>query len=62
VTYSWKALDKGYNFVLNLIRIGGLHSMLWALKITGVLVAGLPFGSPKTKFHSDVGLVERHKV
>jgi hypothetical protein len=25
-TYCWKALDKGYNFALNLISIGGLHT------------------------------------
>jgi hypothetical protein len=26
-TYHWKALDEGYNFVLDLISIGGLHAM-----------------------------------
>jgi hypothetical protein len=25
-------------------------------------ISGLPFGSPKTKCHLDVGLVERHRV
>jgi hypothetical protein len=25
-------------------------------------ISGLPFGSPETKWHLDVGLVERHKV
>jgi len=25
-------------------------------------ISGLPFGSPKIKYHLDVGLVERHKV
>jgi hypothetical protein len=25
-------------------------------------ILGFPFGSPKTKCHLDVGLVERHKV
>jgi len=25
-------------------------------------ISGLPFGSPETKCHLDVGLVERHKV
>jgi hypothetical protein len=29
-TYGWKALDKGYNFALNLISIEGLHAKLWA--------------------------------
>jgi len=25
-------------------------------------ISGLPFGSPETKCHLDVGLVEKHKV
>jgi hypothetical protein len=25
-------------------------------------ISGLPFGSPETKCHLDVGLMERHKV
>jgi hypothetical protein len=28
-TYRWKALDKGYNFALNLISIKGLHTKWW---------------------------------
>jgi len=52
-----KALKKGYNFVLDLISIGGLHIKLWGSK-----VMGLPFGSPGTKCHLDVGFVERHKI
>jgi hypothetical protein len=63
--YRWKALDKGYNFALDFISIGGLHVKLWAPKVMEVLVAGisrLSFGSPETKCHLDVGLVERHKV
>jgi hypothetical protein len=36
-THHWKALDKGYNFVLNLISIEGLHTKLWAPKVAGVL-------------------------
>jgi hypothetical protein len=65
VTYRWKALNEGYNFVLNLISIGGLHTKLWAPKVTRVPslgISGLPFGSPGTKCHLDVGLMERHKV
>jgi len=27
-TYSWKALNEGYNFSLNLTLIGGLHKKL----------------------------------
>jgi len=65
VTYSWKTLDKGYNFASDLISIGGLHAKLWALKAIGnptLAISRLPFGSPGTKCHLDVSLVERHKV
>jgi hypothetical protein len=64
-TYRWKALDKGYNFAFDLISIWGLHAKLWAPKVAGVpilAISGLPLGSPETKCHLDVGLVERHKV
>jgi hypothetical protein len=37
VTYRWKALDKGYNFTLDLISIGGLHAKLWAMQSCGSL-------------------------
>jgi hypothetical protein len=37
-TYCWKAIDKGYNFVLDLISIQVLHAKLWACKVVGVLV------------------------
>ncbi len=60
-----KALNKGYNFASDLISIGGLHTKLWGPKVVGVptlAILGLPFGSPETKCHLDVGLVERHKV
>jgi len=36
VTYSWKTLDKGYNFVLYLMSIEGLHKKLWASKVVRV--------------------------
>jgi hypothetical protein len=64
-TYRWKALNKGYNFSLNLIAIGGLNKKLCALKVAGVPVVGilgLPLGSPGTKSHLDVALVERRIV
>jgi hypothetical protein len=64
-TYHWKALDKGYNFSLNLIAIRGLHTKLWGPKVARVSTLGmlkLPFGSPRTKCHLDVGLMERHRV
>jgi hypothetical protein len=43
----WKALDKGYNFALDLISIGGLQRELWAPKAVGVPSLGisrLPLG------------------
>jgi hypothetical protein len=64
-TYYWKALDKGYNFALDLISVRGLHAKLWRLKIAGVptlAISGLPLGSPGTKNHLDVGPVERCKI
>jgi len=39
--------------------------MLWGPKVVRVPtlgILGLPFGSPKTKNHLDVGLVEKHKI
>jgi hypothetical protein len=35
-TYRWKALDLGYNFVLDFISIRGLHTKLWGPKVAGV--------------------------
>jgi hypothetical protein len=63
--YHWKVLDEGYNFYLDLISIKGLHAKLWGPKITGIpilAISRLPFGSPRTKCHLDVGLVERYKI
>jgi hypothetical protein len=64
-TYHWDAFDKGYNFASNLISIEGLHIKLWGPKFARVPTLGisrLPLGSPGTKWHLDVGLVERHMV
>jgi hypothetical protein len=64
-TYCWKALNKGYNFALDLVAITGLHTKLCALKVAGILVvriSGLPLGSPGTKSHLDVAPVENYKV
>jgi hypothetical protein len=64
-TCCWKALDKGYNFALDLISIQDLHAKLWGPKIMEVLtlvISGLPFGNPGTKSHLDVGPVGSHKV
>jgi len=64
-TYGWKALNKGYNFALDLISIKDLHEKLLGPKVVEVLtlaISRLPFGRPRTKCHSDVGLVEKHGV
>jgi hypothetical protein len=53
------------NFALNLISIGGLHTKLWASKVTRVPTLGilkLPFGSFGTKWHLGAGFVARHIV
>jgi hypothetical protein len=64
-TYCWKALDKGYNFALNLILIWGLHTKLWAPKVAGVStlgISGLPLGNLGTKWHLGAGPVAMHRV
>jgi len=64
-TYHWRALNEGYNFSSDLISIGGLHTKLWGPKFTGVptlAISRLPLGSPGTKSHLDVGLVEKHII
>jgi len=64
-TYHWKALDKDYKFSLDLTSIGGLHTKLWASKVTGVpilKILRLPLGSPGTKWHLGVGHVAKHWV
>jgi len=65
VTYHWKSLDNGYNFALDCISIRGLLAKLWGSKVAGVptwMISGLPFGSPRTKSHLDVGPMERCRV
>jgi hypothetical protein len=65
VIYRWKDFDKGYNFVLDLIAIRSLHTKLWGPKVTRdptLGISGFPFGSPMTKCHLDVGLMERKKI
>jgi hypothetical protein len=61
---AWKDLDKGYNFVLDLISIGGLHTKLWAPKVAGVPIwgiSGLQLESLGTKWHLGASPVARHK-
>jgi hypothetical protein len=44
-TYLWKALDKVYNFVINLNLIKGIQKKLWASKMAKVpiwKILGLP--------------------
>jgi hypothetical protein len=63
-TYCLKAIDKGYNFTLNLTLIGGLHTKLWASKVVGVSIlriSRLQLGSLKRKWHLGVGLVAKHR-
>jgi hypothetical protein len=60
-----KLSTRSINFSLDLNSIKGLHTKLWGPKVVGVPTLGisrLPFGSFETKCHSDVGLVERHRV
>jgi len=38
-TYRWKVVDESYNFALDLISIGGLHTKLWGSKVDN-------FGTP----------------
>ncbi len=60
VTYRWKTFNEGYNFVMDLISIGGLHIKLWAPKVVGIPtmgisripavgISGFALGSPGTK-------------
>jgi hypothetical protein len=55
---------KGYNFALNITLIGGLHTKLWASKVTRVLISrilGLQPGSLETKRHLGVGPYEPYQ-
>jgi hypothetical protein len=63
--YRWKALDKGYNFALNIILIESLHTKLWASIVAKdpiSRISGLPLKSPGTKCHLGAGLVARHRI
>ncbi len=41
MTYRWKALDEGYNFILDFIPIGGLYTELCAPKVARVPTLGI---------------------
>jgi hypothetical protein len=62
VTHRWKAFDKGYNFAVDVIAIGGLHVKLCSPKVAKAWargISGLAFGSPGTIGHLDVAPMER---
>jgi hypothetical protein len=64
-TYRWEALDKSYNFSLDLVSIRGLHMKLWLPKVTGVPtlgISGFPLESLWTKWHLGASPMARHKV
>jgi len=60
-TYRWKALNQIYNFSLDLISIGGLHTKLWAPNPRESQLWELT-GSPETKCHLDAGPVANHRI
>jgi hypothetical protein len=60
-TYHWKALNEGYNFVLDVISIGGLHTNFMGPQSYGNLSCG-NFGTFGTKWHLGVGHVARHRI
>ncbi len=63
-THRWKALEESYKFALDLIPIRDLNWELWASIVSGVeteTVSGLLLGSLKTKTHSDVGAMGKHR-
>jgi hypothetical protein len=54
--------SKTYKFSLDLVPIGGLSKELCPRKVIRVqtgIISGLLLGSPGTKSHLDVGVVER---
>ncbi len=64
-TYHWKALNEGYNVTSKRISIRGLHTKLWAPKVTEIPTLGIwrfSLGSPGTKWHLGAGPVAKHRV
>jgi hypothetical protein len=49
-TYFWKALDKSYNFFLDLTLIEGLHKKLWASKVARVPISEIYESRDKMTF------------
>jgi hypothetical protein len=60
-TYCWKDLDKGYNFDLEFTSIKGLNTKLWASKVAGIPILGLPLRSFETKWHLGASPMTMHK-
>jgi len=64
-TRRWKALNKSYNFGLNLVSIWVWGKEIWVSKISRLqlgTVSGLQFGSPGKKSHLDVAFAESCRV
>ncbi len=65
MAYCWKALDKGYNFSLELIAIGGLNTKLCSPKLWNPNNGNFEtpiWESQDEKSHLDVALVEKRRV
>ncbi len=65
VTYCWKALNEGYNFVLNLVIIKGLHTKLCTPKVARIpilRISGLPLGSLGAKCHLGASPMAKQRV
>jgi hypothetical protein len=63
-TYRWKALKESYKFSLDLVPNEAQSEKLWTPKVSKVqtgTISGLYFGSPRTKSHSGVNVVEQHR-
>jgi hypothetical protein len=63
-TRHWKALDKSYNFGLDLVPIRIRGKELWMSKVPRLqprTVSGLQLGSPGKKSHLDVTSVVKHR-
>jgi len=64
-TWRWKALDKRYNFGLDLVLIRVWGEELWPSKVPGLqpgTISGLQLGSPGKKSHSDVASTKSCRV
>jgi hypothetical protein len=63
-THHWKALKENYKFASDLIPIGGSSWEVWAPKVLKVqtgTISRLILGSPRTKSHSNVGVMGKFK-